>query len=85
MSDVRAVDWCIPIPPFADVPEIAVTAAADTAFGPPTTIADLTDDTCRWPVGHPKDKDFRFCGAPSLPRKPYCECHWRIAWRRREK
>jgi len=33
------------------------------------TIMDLADDTCRFPLG---DGPFLFCGARSLPGKPYC-------------
>jgi hypothetical protein len=33
------------------------------------TIMDLADDTCRFPLG---DGPFLFCGAPSMPGKPYC-------------
>lgn len=31
--------------------------------------------TCMWPIGDPKEKDFRFCGAGALPDKPYCAEH----------
>ncbi len=30
---------------------------------------------CLWPIGDPGDSDFRFCGADSLPGKPYCSEH----------
>ncbi len=30
---------------------------------------------CRWPFGHPGDKGFRFCGAPTSSGQPYCEAH----------
>ena len=36
---------------------------------------ELTDDTCRWPVGDPSTVDFFFCGAQPLPDKPYCAAH----------
>jgi hypothetical protein len=38
-------------------------------------LLELTDDTCRWPVGDPCAADFFFCGAPPLPGKPYCAAH----------
>jgi len=39
-----------------------------------TTIA-LTIDTCRWPLGHPTDTDFHYCGELPLIGQPYCELH----------
>jgi hypothetical protein len=39
------------------------------------SLLELTDDTCRWPVGDPCAADFFFCGAPPLPGKPYCAAH----------
>lgn len=39
------------------------------------TLLDLTNHTCRWPVGDSKDPDFFFCGAEPLPEKPYCAAH----------
>jgi len=39
------------------------------------SLLELTDDTCRWPVGDPCAAGFFFCGAPPLPGKPYCAAH----------
>lgn len=39
------------------------------------TLLDLTDRMCKWPIGHPGDDDFHFCGKPSMPAMPYCEAH----------
>jgi len=39
----------------------------------------LTGTSCRWPMGHPRDPDFRFCGDPALPNRPYCSRHTTIA------
>ena len=39
-----------------------------------TTLA-LTLDTCRWPLGHPGEADFHYCGELPLTRQPYCEMH----------
>ena len=30
---------------------------------------------CLWPIGDPGDPDFHFCGAPTVPGKPYCASH----------
>lgn len=49
------------------------------------TLHQLTDQTCRWPIGEPGTADFFFCGAPADLSKgqPYCPCHARRAWRPR--
>ena len=32
-------------------------------------------EKCQWPIGDPKDKDFRFCEEDHLPGRPYCKMH----------
>lgn len=41
---------------------------------------DLRERSCRWPYGDPRDADFHFCGAGSIPGLPYCEHHARVAF-----
>ena len=41
----------------------------------PKKLEELTDDTCRWPIGHPYEKNFYFCGRKSLEKLPYCKLH----------
>ena len=41
----------------------------------PKKLEELTDETCRWPIGHPYEKDFYFCGRKSLEKFPYCKLH----------
>jgi GcrA cell cycle regulator len=36
--------------------------------------------SCCWPIGEPGKKDFRFCDDVSVPGKPYCEAHVRLAY-----
>ena len=56
----------------------------DTESAPATIgTADLTEKMCRWPIGHPGDDDFRFCGEPSIPTRPYCGEHCVQAYRGR--
>lgn len=43
-------------------------------------ITELTPRMCRWPVGDPKDADFKFCGCASAPSLPYCSDHAKIAY-----
>jgi GcrA cell cycle regulator len=38
---------------------------------------------CCWPMGHPTDGDFHFCGAPPVPGRPYCEHHAAVAYVRK--
>ena len=39
---------------------------------------------CKWPIGHPGDEDFYFCGKEVVPGKPYCAEHCLIAYRRKD-
>ena len=41
----------------------------------PTTLENLTDKTCRWPIGHPNEKDFYFCGRTPMEDRVYCKLH----------
>ena len=36
--------------------------------------------TCMWPIGHPNEPGFRFCGKGALTGKPYCQEHYDIAY-----
>ena len=47
------------------------------------SLFELSDDTCRWPVGDPRSSRFFFCGAQPLCNKPYCAAHCARAYRRR--
>ena len=49
----------------------------DKNFEPenPKQLEELTDDTCRWPIGHPHEKDFYFCGRKPMEKFPYCKLH----------
>jgi GcrA cell cycle regulator len=40
-----------------------------------TTLLDLNDRICKWPIGHPGEPDFHFCGEPVNPGFPYCVEH----------
>ncbi|MCJ8142758.1 GcrA family cell cycle regulator [Ancylobacter sp. A5.8] len=44
------------------------------------TILDLTEFTCRWPVGDPGKQDFFYCGSRTKTGLPYCAYHARIAY-----
>ncbi len=40
-----------------------------------TTLLDLSDKVCKWPLGHPGEPDFHFCGEKVNPGFPYCVAH----------
>jgi GcrA cell cycle regulator len=59
-------------------------------IGQRRTILELTESTCRWPIGDPGSADFFFCGGNAVSGLPYCAYHARIAYqpaadRRRER
>ena len=49
----------------------------DRSFEPenPKKLEELTDETCRWPVGHPYEATFYFCGRKPMEKFPYCKLH----------
>ena len=49
-------------------------------IGQRRTLLELTDATCRWPIGDPGSADFFFCGGQSLTNLPYCAYHSRVAY-----
>ena len=49
----------------------------DKNFEPenPKKLEELTDSTCRWPIGHPYEKEFYFCGRKPMEKFSYCKLH----------
>ena len=49
----------------------------DKNFEPenPTALENLTDQTCKWPSGHPDEENFYFCGRKPVNSFPYCKLH----------
>ena len=41
----------------------------------PKSLEELTEDTCKWPIGHPNEDNFYFCGRTSLKDFSYCKLH----------
>lgn len=41
----------------------------------PKKLEELTDKTCRWPIGHPPEEKFYFCGRKPMEKFPYCKLH----------
>ena len=49
----------------------------DKNFEPenPKSLQELTDQTCKWPIGHPNEEKFYFCGRKPEGEFPYCKLH----------
>lgn len=43
-------------------------------------LTELTERTCKWPIGDPLQEDFHFCGNDSGESTPYCTYHARLAF-----
>ena len=41
----------------------------------PKSLEELTEETCKWPIGHPNEEKFYFCGRKPEGDFPYCKLH----------
>ena len=41
----------------------------------PKQLEELDENSCKWPIGHPNEPDFYFCGRSSLKDFSYCRLH----------
>lgn len=63
-------------PPIAPAPpRRLVPAKPSEAIAGKTSLLDLNDKICKWPLGHPGEPDFHFCGEKVNPGFPYCVDH----------
>ncbi|WP_322866750.1 GcrA family cell cycle regulator [Aquicoccus sp. G2-2] len=73
-----------PLPPQPSANEISPEALAKVSEiekkAKKLTLMELTERTCKWPVGDPATDDFWFCGLPVQSGKPYCEAHVGVAF-----
>jgi GcrA cell cycle regulator len=73
-----------PLPPQPSANEISPEALAKVSEVEKTakrlTLMELTEKTCKWPVGDPATDDFWFCGLGTATGKPYCEAHVGVAF-----
>jgi len=46
----------------------------------PKQLEQLDDNSCKWPIGHPDEKNFYFCGRTSLKDFSYCKLHLLYAY-----
>ena len=73
-----------PLPPQPSANEISPEALAKVneveKKAKKLSLMELTERTCKWPVGDPATPDFWFCGLPVQSGKPYCEAHVGVAF-----
>ncbi len=73
-----------PLPPQPSTNEISPEALAKVneveKHAKKISLMELTERTCKWPIGDPATEDFWFCGLPSQQGKPYCEAHVGVAF-----
>ncbi|MEM6729570.1 MAG: GcrA family cell cycle regulator [Pseudomonadota bacterium] len=73
-----------PLPPQPSANEISPEALAKVNEVEKTSkkisLMELTERTCKWPVGDPATEQFWFCGLPVQQGKPYCEAHVGVAF-----
>tara|TARA_B100001121_G_C18516759_1_gene539372 strand:- start:283 stop:777 length:495 start_codon:yes stop_codon:yes gene_type:complete len=46
----------------------------------PKQLEELDENSCKWPIGHPNEKSFYFCGRSSLKDFSYCKLHLLYAY-----
>ncbi len=51
----------------------------------PKQLEELDESSCKWPIGHPDEKNFYFCGRTSLKDFSYCKLHLLYAYQPRGK
>jgi GcrA cell cycle regulator len=63
------------------VHRIGLTPRVITQKPPPRrNVFDFTGPVCMWPIGHPGEDDFHFCGEAPIAGKPYCDHHAAVAY-----
>ena len=71
-------DQQAPIPPAP--PRRLVPAKPSPEVADETSLLELNDRICKWPMGHPGEPDFHFCGEQANPGYPYCVAHCGVAY-----
>ena len=73
-----------PLPPQPSANEISPEALAKVSevekSAKRISLMELTEKTCKWPVGDPATENFWFCGLAVKTGKPYCEAHVGVAF-----
>lgn len=68
------------VPPRPVAPPTVMTQAPRPAIQPAPIQARRSAPSCCWPIGEPGTKSFRFCDDMSVPGKPYCDEHAKLAY-----
>ena len=79
-SSLCCTDWSVP---ETKVPRTFVKPLGCTKVVPMSRrleLTQLTERTCKWPIGDPLNDDFHFCGNESPDNSPYCTYHQRLAY-----
>ena len=58
----------------------SVVSEKDLAPENPRQLEELDESSCKWPIGHPNEKSFYFCGRSSLKDFSYCKLHLLYAY-----
>ncbi|MDA5092511.1 GcrA cell cycle regulator [Aliiroseovarius sp. KMU-50] len=73
-----------PLPPQPSANEVSPEALAKVneieKGAKKLNLMELTEKTCKWPIGDPATEEFWFCGLPVQQGKPYCEAHVSVAF-----
>ena len=73
-----------PLPPQPSAGEISPEALASVREvekkAKRISLMELTERTCKWPIGDPATEDFWFCGLATQQGKPYCDAHVGVAF-----
>ncbi len=67
-------------PPPPAPPRRLVPAKPSASIANKTSLLELNDRICKWPMGHPGEPDFHFCGTAVNPGFPYCVQHCGLAY-----
>ncbi|UWQ04249.1 GcrA family cell cycle regulator [Aliiroseovarius crassostreae] len=73
-----------PLPPQPSANEVSPEALAKVneveKGAKKLSLMELTEKTCKWPIGDPATEEFWFCGLPVQQGKPYCDAHVGVAF-----
>jgi len=77
-SEAVPAAWPAPVRRPALRPVVQPETEAET--GPVVGLLELKEDSCRWPIGHPDEPGFGFCGCKKAEGSSYCERHAAVAF-----
>lgn len=79
-APVAAAPAPAPAPIAASEPKVQAKPVKAGGKQARTTLLDLSDKVCKWPIGHPGEADFHFCGKNAQAGFPYCTDHCLVAY-----